>query len=346
MFPIRANEKHRRRSASSRRIARMPTKLVNDLRSTVTPDVPRARDAPPIDAAVGVRLPCPRQGAGPLGRRLAALPGEGHPVWTYLCGIVLSFAAIAGLSILAGLLVTRVLLHVHGVAGDDESVRALPRASPLDRADRRVARRLDHGRRRRPADRRRRRRCWSPPSLRHWRLAGFLLFALAVESASYRATTLVIHRHRPAVHRLEQLPVNASYPSGHTAASIAVYWRPRAAAHLADHEPRRPDRGLGGRAARSGLRRLLPDVPRHAPPARRRRRRDRRHRGSERARPRQPRANLAARGAEDDEGRRHRARRQDVRRRPARAAAGARAPGRRRPALDRGAEEPLRARSR
>ena len=41
---------------------------------------------------------------------------------------------------------------------------------------------------------------------------------------SYRATTLVVHRHRPEVNRLENLPVDASYPSGHTAASIAVYW--------------------------------------------------------------------------------------------------------------------------
>src|SRR6185437_4391168 len=47
--------------------------------------------------------------------------------------------------------------------------------------------------------------------------------ALAVESGSYRATTLVVHRDRPDVHRLERLPVDASYPSGHTAASIAVY---------------------------------------------------------------------------------------------------------------------------
>jgi membrane-associated phospholipid phosphatase len=58
---------------------------------------------------------------------------------------------------------------------------------------------------------------------KHWRLAGFLLFALAVESGSYRATTLLVHRDRPQVHRLENLPVNASYPSGHTAAAIAVY---------------------------------------------------------------------------------------------------------------------------
>jgi undecaprenyl-diphosphatase len=59
--------------------------------------------------------------------------------------------------------------------------------------------------------------------LRRWRLAAFFAFAVAVESASYRATTLVVHSHRPRVPRLESLPVNASYPSGHTAASIAVY---------------------------------------------------------------------------------------------------------------------------
>ena len=59
--------------------------------------------------------------------------------------------------------------------------------------------------------------------LRKWRIAAFVVFALAVESATYRATTLVVHSHRPRVVRLESLPVNASYPSGHTAASIAVY---------------------------------------------------------------------------------------------------------------------------
>ncbi len=60
-------------------------------------------------------------------------------------------------------------------------------------------------------------------ALRQWRVAAFVIFALAVESAAYRTTTLVVHRNRPSVHRLEQLPLNASYPSGHTAASIAVY---------------------------------------------------------------------------------------------------------------------------
>ena len=58
---------------------------------------------------------------------------------------------------------------------------------------------------------------------RHWRIAAFVALALIAESASYWVTTLFIHRHRPEVPRLEDLPVNASYPSGHVAASVAVY---------------------------------------------------------------------------------------------------------------------------
>ncbi len=70
---------------------------------------------------------------GPLGRLLARVPGEGHPVWTYVIGVLLSFAAIACLSILAGLLVTHVLLHVHGVASDDEWLARFLRPAPLAR---------------------------------------------------------------------------------------------------------------------------------------------------------------------------------------------------------------------
>jgi undecaprenyl-diphosphatase len=58
---------------------------------------------------------------------------------------------------------------------------------------------------------------------RKWRIAAYALFSLLVEVAAYRATTLLFHEHRPRVHRLENLSVEASYPSGHTAASIAVY---------------------------------------------------------------------------------------------------------------------------
>jgi undecaprenyl-diphosphatase len=60
-------------------------------------------------------------------------------------------------------------------------------------------------------------------ALHHWRLAAFVLFAVAIESGGYRATSLIVPRERPTVPRLESLPVDASYPSGHTAASIALY---------------------------------------------------------------------------------------------------------------------------
>jgi undecaprenyl-diphosphatase len=159
---------------------------------------------------------------GRLGRRLALLSGEGHPVWTYVLGILFAVVAIAALSIVAGLIVTRMLLHVHGVAADDErfiGFLAGHRSSGLTEASL-VGSIMAGG-------------IVLPivaavgaliaVAAKHWRLAGFLLFALAVESASYRTTTLVVHRHRPEVQRLENLPVDASYPSGHTAASIAVY---------------------------------------------------------------------------------------------------------------------------
>ena len=58
---------------------------------------------------------------------------------------------------------------------------------------------------------------------RHWLLAAFVLFAVAVESGSYRATSLIVERQRPDVDRLESLPADASYPSGHTAAAVAMY---------------------------------------------------------------------------------------------------------------------------
>jgi undecaprenyl-diphosphatase len=159
---------------------------------------------------------------GPIGRRLAGLPGVGHPVWTYVCGILIAFAVIAGVSIVAGLVVTRVLLHIHGVASEDESlVRFLAHHRSTGLTDASLVGSIMAGGVVLPI-------IAAVAALvallgKHWRLAGFLLFALAVESGSYRATTLVVHRHRPEVHRLETLPVNASYPSGHTAASIAIY---------------------------------------------------------------------------------------------------------------------------
>ena len=157
-----------------------------------------------------------------IGRWLAAIAGRGHPVRTFLTGVVLSFVSIAALSILLGLLVTRVLVPYGGIDGADESfvsVLSHHRSSGLTEASLigsiiagGVVLPIIVG------------VCALVAALfKRWRLGAFLVFALAVESGVYRATTLVVHRNRPDVHRLEGLPVNASYPSGHTAAAIAVY---------------------------------------------------------------------------------------------------------------------------
>jgi undecaprenyl-diphosphatase len=160
--------------------------------------------------------------SGGFTERLAGTLGRTHPIVVFLMAVLAGLAAIAGLSIAVGLLVTRMLLHAWGLGGADERVEVW----------------LTHHRA--PT--------WTDASLigsiiaggvvlpvlagtimvvflalRKWRIAAFFIFVLAVESASYRATTLVVHRDRPSVPRLEHLPVNASYPSGHTAAAIAVY---------------------------------------------------------------------------------------------------------------------------
>jgi undecaprenyl-diphosphatase len=59
--------------------------------------------------------------------------------------------------------------------------------------------------------------------LRHWRVAAFIAGAILVEVATYRVTSLIVHRERPTVPRLDHLPVNQSYPSGHVAAAVVVY---------------------------------------------------------------------------------------------------------------------------
>jgi membrane-associated phospholipid phosphatase len=58
---------------------------------------------------------------------------------------------------------------------------------------------------------------------RMWRLVGLVVFSLVVEVGAYEAVTAVVKRHRPPVHWLEHLRPYASFPSGHTAAALALY---------------------------------------------------------------------------------------------------------------------------
>jgi undecaprenyl-diphosphatase len=58
---------------------------------------------------------------------------------------------------------------------------------------------------------------------RNWPQFGLLVVSLSVEAAVYVTATFFVTRNRPAVPRLEELVVSDSYPSGHTAAAVALY---------------------------------------------------------------------------------------------------------------------------
>ena len=69
----------------------------------------------------------------------------------------------------------------------------------------------------------------------------------------------LIDRQRPHVHRLDDLPVNASYYSGHTAASVAVYCGDRAPDHARESEAAGCEaRRLAGRDRDPAARRAWP----------------------------------------------------------------------------------------
>jgi membrane-associated phospholipid phosphatase len=158
--------------------------------------------------------------AGPA-EKLARAFGGLHPALVFAVVMFGALAGIAALSIGCGLLVTRVIEHAsHGASGEAFDVWLANHRTPARTEASLIGSIVAGG-------------VVLPivagsiavacAIARKWRLGAFVVFALGVESASYRITTLVVHSHRPRVVRLETLPVNASYPSGHTAAAIAVY---------------------------------------------------------------------------------------------------------------------------
>jgi membrane-associated phospholipid phosphatase len=160
--------------------------------------------------------------AGGPAERFAALMEGRHPAAVFFAAALAGFVVLAGLATLLGLLVTDVLVHTGGIGRADESaVESIVRERTGFLTDVSSVGSMVGG---------------APvlPILvgltgivcairRKWRIAAFAVFVLSIESATYRVTSLVLPRQRPDVARLEDLPANASYPSGHTAASIAVY---------------------------------------------------------------------------------------------------------------------------
>ena len=59
---------------------------------------------------------------------------------------------------------------------------------------------------------------------RAWQLLGLVVLCLVTEITVYLAVTAVVHRQRPLVEQLERLWPGASFPSGHTAAAVALYF--------------------------------------------------------------------------------------------------------------------------
>ena len=158
---------------------------------------------------------------GPAGRFARRLHGH-HPAAVFFAAILAGVAVLCLIAVALGLLVTDVLLHANGVARtDDSAVRSLvAERTPFLTDASAVGSTLGGA-------------PFLPilvgtialvcAVLRRWRIAAFALFALAVESATYRVASLVVPRERPPVKRLDDLPANDSFPSGHTAASVAVY---------------------------------------------------------------------------------------------------------------------------
>ena len=158
---------------------------------------------------------------GPADRFARRLRGH-HPAAVFFAAILAGVAVLGLIAIALGLLVTDVLLHAGGVARtDDSAVRSLvAERTPFLTDASAVGSTLGGA-------------PFLPilvgtialvcALLRRWRIAAFALFALAVESATYRVTSLAVPRERPHVKRLDDLPANDSFPSGHTAASVAVY---------------------------------------------------------------------------------------------------------------------------
>jgi membrane-associated phospholipid phosphatase len=187
--------------------------------AVIAPSTTQSRKGPnrEADSALAVRLGGPAE-------RFAGTVGDRHPAVVFLLALLSGFLVLAVGSILLALLVVHVVVSGSGLGlgGTDNSfiellaehrTRTLTTISEIG---------TEAG---------------GAPVLpilvgvlaigfaiaRRWAIAAFFAFVLAVESATYKVTSTLVPRDRPPVHRLEDLPVNASYPSGHTAAAVAVY---------------------------------------------------------------------------------------------------------------------------
>jgi membrane-associated phospholipid phosphatase len=159
---------------------------------------------------------------GGIAERIGSALPLWHPAAVWAAGLVLCWASLAFVTTLVGLALTTWIVPLDGVDSADAAPvkwMAEHRTSLLDAASF-LGSEVSGG--------------FVIPALvgavviisvfqKRWLLAGFVLSAIVIESATYRTAVQFVDRERPDVNRLEDLPVDASYPSGHVAASIAVY---------------------------------------------------------------------------------------------------------------------------
>jgi undecaprenyl-diphosphatase len=183
----------------------------------------RTAPAPPTAGQLPRSVPALAANPGGYADRFAATLGDRHPVLVFAAALLAGFLLLLGASILLGHLVVDILVSKGGLGleGMDESVNqtlADNRTGTLNTIAE-VGSQLG---------------TTVLVTLvvliaiacgvtRRWRLGAFAVFALLVESATYYITSFAVPRERPSVPRLEDLEANASYPSGHTAAVVAVY---------------------------------------------------------------------------------------------------------------------------
>jgi undecaprenyl-diphosphatase len=174
----------------------------------------RDREIPPVLV--------PRR--GDIAYRFADKIGDPHPALAFIAALLTGFVLLAAASVLLALFIVHVVASGSGLGlgGTDE---ALPEALAEDRTGF-LTTLSEIGT-----------EAGGSPVLpiivgiigivcafmKRWAIAAFAVFVLTAESATYKVTSLIVPRDRPSVKRLEDLPVDASYPSGHTAASVAVY---------------------------------------------------------------------------------------------------------------------------
>ena len=183
----------------------------------------QARTPPPDRArypATRVTSAPPRW-PGTLATRFAAALEGRHPAVVFAAALIAGWVLVAALSIGLGLLVTDVIVPTDGVASADQSFvesivdERTPFLTDVSAVGSTVGSYVLVG-------------AAILTALffayrRNWVLAAYAAFLPIIESSLYRITSAAAPRQRPDVPRLEDLPVDASYPSGHTAASVAVY---------------------------------------------------------------------------------------------------------------------------